>query len=67
MKHMKFLSSNGYKTALFRISKRLCTGIARMDSDTFEVTNNRRMMQNDAALILLVIYTEKHADVIDNG
>jgi hypothetical protein len=35
----------------------LSKGIARMDSDTCVDTNNRRMLQNDAALFLLVSYT----------
>jgi hypothetical protein len=57
MKHMKFFSSNCYKNALFSSSKRLCKGIPRMDSDTCVDTNNRRLLQNDAELILLVRYT----------
>jgi hypothetical protein len=57
MKHMMCFSSHCYKTALFSISKRLWKGIARMDSNTFVVTNNPRMLQNDAALFLLVRYT----------
>jgi hypothetical protein len=40
------------KTALFSISKRLCKGIAQMDSHTCVVTNNRRMLQNEATLFL---------------
>jgi hypothetical protein len=57
MIHVKFLSPNWYKTALYSISKRLCKEIARMDSDTFVVKINRRMMPNDAALFLSVSYT----------
>jgi hypothetical protein len=56
MKHMKVFSSNCYKTGLFSISKRLYKGIARMDSDTRVVTNNRRILQNEEALFLLVSY-----------
>jgi hypothetical protein len=55
--HMKFFSSNCYKTALFSTSKLLWQGIAWMDSDRFVVTNNRRMLQNDSPWFLLVSYT----------
>jgi hypothetical protein len=65
MTNMKFFSSNCYKTALFSISKRSCKGIAQMVSDTFVVTNNHRMLQNEEALSHLVSYKYKHADVID--
>jgi hypothetical protein len=41
--------------------------VARMDSDTCVVTNNRRMSQNDAELYLLVCSTFYYAYVMDNG
>jgi hypothetical protein len=66
IKHMKFFSPHSNKTALFCISKRLWKGIARMDSDSCVVTNNLRMMQNDASLLLLVSFTYYHAYVMDN-
>jgi hypothetical protein len=50
------LSSICYKTALFSFSKRLSKGIAKMDSETCVVTNNRRMLQNGATLFLLLSY-----------
>jgi hypothetical protein len=65
MTNMKFFSSNCYKTGLLSFSKRLCKGIAQMDSDTCADTNQHRTLQNEEALSHLVSYKYKHANVID--
>jgi hypothetical protein len=41
-------------TASFSISKRLCKGIGKRESDTCAVTYNRCMLQNEATFFLLL-------------
>jgi hypothetical protein len=51
MKYMKFFSLNSYKSALFRISKLLGKGIARMDSDTCGFTYNRSYVSEGCGVV----------------